>query len=153
VSRPTALFTQLSVATVAGTGAVYAWMAWLAEPVDEFAVVNHPWQPATRDLHLLAAPLLVFACGVLWRTHVWERIRSGFAERRRTGIVLALALAPMVASGYLLQVAVDPSWRAVWVWSHGITSALWVATYVAHLLTPSAGDEEDEEDRPGEPTA
>ena len=30
-------------------------MAYFATPTDEFAVVNHPWQPAVRDLHILAA--------------------------------------------------------------------------------------------------
>ena len=146
MSRSTALFTHLALAAVAGSGAVYAWMAWIAEPADEFAVVNHPWQPTTRDLHLLTAPLLVFACGLLWRTHVWERLREGFRERRASGRALALGLAPMVASGYLLQVAVDPFWRSVWVWTHGVVSVLWAATYAIHLLTPAATEEEAQEE-------
>jgi hypothetical protein len=31
-------------------------MRCLAEPADEWAVVNHPWQPHLQHLHVLAAP-------------------------------------------------------------------------------------------------
>jgi hypothetical protein len=121
---------------VGGTGLLYAWMRYLAEPADEFAVVNHPWQPQVQHLHVLAAPLLVFATGLIWTDHVWKRVRSGFKPRRRLGLSLFGLLVPMIASGYLLQVAVAEGTRAFWGWTHLVTSLAWAAVYVAHQLAP-----------------
>lgn len=134
MTRRTAWLVHVSTALIAGTGLVYAWMAWFAVPEDEFAVVGHPLQPTFQHLHVLAAPIVVFACGLVWRGHVWGRIRSGFRPRRRTGIALAALLLPMIASGYLLQVTTSEALHAVWVWTHVATSCAWTAVYVAHQL-------------------
>ena len=139
MSRGTAWFTHACVASVAVTGAVYAWMAWVTEPADELSVVNHPWQPALREAHVLAAPWLVFAVGVLWRVHIWGHIRAGFRARRRTGLVLAVLFAPMALSGYLLQVSVSPTWLSFWVWTHGVTGFAWATAFVIHLATSVVG--------------
>lgn len=135
MTKRTAWFLHLSALLVGGTGLVFGWMLYLAEPVDEFAIVNHPWQPDVQHLHVLTAPLLVFTCGLIWFAHVWRRIRSGYPHRRKTGIVLAVLLGPMIASGYLIQVSVDPTWRLAWVWTHGVSSSLWVIVYVAHQFS------------------
>lgn len=120
---------------VGGTGLVYAWMVYFAESADEFAVVNHPWQPDVQHAHVVVAPLAIFAVGLVFQRHVWARIRSGYRPRRPTGLLLALSFAPMVLSGYLLQVAADPAWRTAWTWVHVATSVLWVLGYAAHLVS------------------
>jgi hypothetical protein len=89
---------------VVGTGIVYAVMKYLMEPADEWTVVNHPWQPHVQHLHVLAAPLLVFAGGLIWRHHVLKRLRDKGSNGRASGLALALQFAPMVLSGYLIQV-------------------------------------------------
>ena len=136
MTRGEAWCQHLANALVGGTGLVYAWMRYLAEPADEFAVVNHPWQPDVQHLHVLTAPLLVFATGLIWADHVWKRVRSGFKPRRRLGLGLVSLLVPMIASGYLLQVAVEEGTRAFWGWTHLVTSLGWIALYAAHQLAP-----------------
>jgi hypothetical protein len=127
---------HISTLLVGGTGLVYAWMLYFVRPIDPYAVVNHAWQPQTQHLHVLAAPLLVFGVGVIWRRHVWahwtQKVRRGFL----TGVTLGLTLVPMVASGYLIQTAVDPAWRKAWVVVHLIASGLWVMGYLAHQVRP-----------------
>src|SRR5262249_30052763 len=118
----------------AGTGAVYAWMRWWLQPVDEFAVVNHPWQPTVQHLHVLAAPLLVFAVGLVWSAHALPRLRERNPARRRTGLILVLGLWPMVLTGVLVQVVADERWRVVAGYAHGVASALWTASYGGHAL-------------------
>jgi hypothetical protein len=115
------------------TGLVYAWMVYLAEPADPEALVGHPWQPHVQHLHVLVAPLLVFAVGFVWQKHIWCHVRSGLRARRWSGLSMIGMLVPMVASGYLLQTAVDPTWRRVWVVVHVATSLLWVVSYLGHL--------------------
>lgn len=120
---------------VGGTGIVYAVMRYLLEPADEWAVVNHPWQPHVQHLHILVAPLLVFACGIIWRGHVASKLRNGNGNGngRRSGPGLLLALAPMVVSGYLIQTTVAESWRQVWTVLHLFSSGVWIVVFVGHL--------------------
>jgi hypothetical protein len=134
VTRAEALFLQVANLLVAGTGLLYAWALYLAEPSDPFAVVNHPWQPHFQHLHVLAAPFLLFAVGLVWRRHVAACWRLEVRERHRSGATLAWMLAPMALSGYLLQTAVDAEWRRAWLVVHLATSGLWVLGYAAHQL-------------------
>lgn len=135
MTRFEAWLLHLSTLLVGGTGLVYAVIRYLMEPVDPYSVVNHPWQPAVQHLHILAAPLLVFAVGLVWRRHVLMHWRSGVDQRRRSGIGLVLTMTPMVVSGYLIQVAVEERWRAVWVVVHCAASGLWLLGYLVHLAT------------------
>ncbi len=121
---------------VGGTGLVYAWMRYLVKPADEFAVLNHPWQGSVQHLHVLVAPLFVFATGLIWSDHVWRRVRSGHRPRRKLGLALFSLCLPMVATGYLLQVASDETWRRGYAWSHAALSLAWIALYIGHQLAP-----------------
>lgn len=132
-SRGEAWFTQISVLLVGGSGLIYAWMCYLAEPEDPYAVVNHPWQPDLQHLHVLVAPLLVFGLGWLWSGHLRAGLRRGVRRPSRMGVSAVLFALPMVLSGYLLQITVEEAWRKTWVVVHVVTSLLWLAAYLAHL--------------------
>lgn len=118
------------------TGVAYFVLKDLVEPDPEaFSVVSHPWQPHAQHLHVLFAPLLVLSFGVLLRQHVLARLlNSAWKRSRRTGWTLALMVLPMIATGYLLQVSVEETWRSVWKWSHLGTSLVFVGGYLAHAL-------------------
>lgn len=118
---------------VSGTGLIYAWMRYLVQPTDEWAVVNHPWQPLVQHLHVLAAPTLVFAVGLIWYGHIAKKFRNG-RHNRIAGIALTALFLPMTASGYLVQVAVDEQWRQRWIWVHVAASVLWIGTFIAHQI-------------------
>ena len=121
---------------VGGTGLVFGWMRYFARPTDEFALVNHPLEPALQRWHILLAPLLIFTVANVWSPHVWARIRSGFRARRATGLTLAALFWPMAASGYLLQTSTAPAWRQTWVVLHVATSLAWMAFLGLHLSRP-----------------
>lgn len=132
MSRIEAWFLHLSTALVGVTGLVYAWMLYLVEPADPFSVAHHPLQPLTQHAHVVMAPFLIFAVGLIWRRHVWSSWRGGNPDRRRSGLALASTFGPMALSGYLLQVAVDPTWKKICVVLHVATSLLWLAGYLGH---------------------
>lgn len=134
MSRAEAWAVHVATVLVGGTGLIYAFMRYLMRPADPWAVVHHPLQPTVQHLHVLTAPLLVFAAGLIWRQHVWEHLRRGTARRRRSGLALLLGLAPMIASGYLLQTTVSESWRRAWVVVHCAASGLWLLAWGVHLL-------------------
>lgn len=135
MTRFEAWLVHLANLLVGGTGLVYAWFRYFAAPVDEFSAV-HPAQGLAQHAHVLTAPLLVFALGLIWRGHVWAGFRLGSAARRRSGVALLALAAPMVASGYLLQVAVEPAWRQAWIVVHVTASLAWIVGTLAHQLTP-----------------
>lgn len=135
MSRWEAWTLHVGTTLVGGTGVIYAWMIYFATPSDPFAVVNSPWQPLVQHLHVLFAPLLVFGAGIIWKRHALFKLRLDDTTRRRSGLSLLWTLAPMIVSGYLLQIAVDETWRQVWVWVHVSASALWIVGYVGHQLS------------------
>lgn len=124
---------------VGGTGLVYAGMKYLMDPLDEWAVVNHPWQPHLQHLHVIVAPLMVFALGLYWKGHVVSKIGAGRGGGRVTGWLLVLQMLPVVLSGYLIQVTVSEGWRTAWVWVHVATGILWIIAWLAHRLRSKNG--------------
>jgi hypothetical protein len=132
VSRFERRLLHLATLLVGGTGLIYVWMLYFVRPADPYAVVNHPWQPQVQHLHVLAAPLLVFGAGVIWRRHVWAQWQRRVPQGLKSGVALGLTLLPMIASGYLIQTATDDTWRKIWVGVHLTTSGLWLAGYVVH---------------------
>jgi hypothetical protein len=136
VSRFERYCLHLSTLLVGGTGLVYAWMLYFVPPTDPYAVVNHPWQPGTQHLHILVAPLLVFAVGLVWQRHIAAHWKRGVKKRRSSGIFMVLTMVPMVASGYLIQTATGDGWRKAWVGIHLAASGLWLAFYLGHQVVP-----------------
>lgn len=132
MTRGESTLLRLAHWAVALSGLVWAWMIYFAVSSDPYAAVNHPWQPRVHAAHVLAAPALILAVGLIWRAHAWARIRSGFRSRRATGIGLALLFLPMAASGYLLEVTVEESARAAWSWIHLAASLAWVGCWILH---------------------
>ncbi len=134
MSRAEAWFHHLANLLVGATGLLYAWTLYLCTPEDEFALVNHPWQPDLHHAHLWTAPLVVFSAGMLWKQHGMRKLRQPEAVRKGSGVGLLGTAWPMILSGYWLQTAVEPSWRQAWPIVHLLSSGLWLAAYLGHQL-------------------
>jgi hypothetical protein len=116
------------------TGLGYGWLRYFGQVQGDFGPEPHRLQGPFQHLHVLTAPLLLFALGMVVRGHLWPKLRGGRPEGRRTGIFLALVLAPMALSAYGLQISTEPAWRNGLAWVHGVTSLLFLAAYLIHLL-------------------
>lgn len=125
-------FTTLS-AIVIVTGVLYFWMKDLLTPADPFAVINHPLQPLMQRLHVLAAPLFLVAFGMVVTAHVTWKLRNG-RQLRLSGLITLTTIGLMAASGYLLQVAVDETWRRVWVVLHLTSGGVFIVAYGWHFV-------------------
>ena len=128
------LLIHISNLAVVGTGLVYAVMLYFLKSDDPFSIVNHPWQPHMQHLHVLTAPLFIFAVGLIWRRHIWGHWTRKIPQGRSSGSSLLFLLVPMALSGYLLQTAVDPAWRNIWTWIHVATSSVWTLAFVVHFF-------------------
>jgi hypothetical protein len=135
MSRAQVLCLHLSLFLTTATGVVFACMKYFLKPADEFAVVNHPLQPWMLSSHVVVAPLLVFALGWIFGDHILPKMQMKSAPARRSGVWSAILIAPMVVSGYLLQVSTSDTMRTSMAASHWIASALFVGGYVAHLVS------------------
>lgn len=126
-------FNILSTA-VTVTGFAYFWMKYAIEPVDPFAVVNHPWQMAMLNLHLIASPLFVLVFGIILNSHVMKKLRATRLPNRRTGYTSLSTFAAMVSSGYLLQVTSSEQWLQALVVLHVASGAVFAVAYGIHLV-------------------
>lgn len=116
------------------TGGVYAWMKHLMDPVNEWAVINHPLQPWVLKAHILVAPVMVFAVGLVTMSHIWPLFRSGLPRGRQTGIWTAATFGPLVLSGYLIQAITLPVLLAVVSWTHLGLGVVVTAAFVGHRV-------------------
>ena len=115
------------------TGVIYFWMKYLLEQDDPFSVINHPLQSLTLDLHILASPLLLLVFGIIFKPHVLQKIRNHCSANQRSGWIILLSCLPMVASGYLLQILVDPLLFRVSLVIHLASGTFFGATGLIHL--------------------
>jgi hypothetical protein len=122
-----------SVLTVL-TGAIYGWMKYWVVTNDPFAVVNHPLQPFVLKAHIIVAPLLTFAIGLVATRHVWRHIRAGVRLGRRTGYTTALMLAPMILSGYLIQAVTGEGMLQAMAFSHIAFGVVYAIGLLVHRV-------------------
>lgn len=126
---------HLSIWTSAGTGLIYLIMKHLLRSEDPFSVVNHPWQPHVLAAHVLLTPLLIFSLGLIAREHVLGRFQDERPHRsRRSGVATIALAAPMIASGYLMQVVTEPALRRVLAGAHIATGVLYTLLFASHLV-------------------
>ncbi|HET7039393.1 MAG TPA: hypothetical protein VFH97_05865 [Gemmatimonadales bacterium] len=123
---------RITTALVTLTGLVYAWMKYLLEPAEPWAAINHPLQPLVLKAHILAAPLLVFALGMIVTRHVWRHIRERVGTGRRSGWSLVLTAATMTASGYLIQAVTHEGWLHWLAMAHLATGTVFAASILLH---------------------
>jgi len=123
------------------SGGVYGWMKYLLRTDDPYAVVNHPLQPIFLKVHILSAPVLVFALGLVFSRHVVERFQAGLPRGRRSGLVTWAAIVPMIASGYLVQTTTGAGWLKALIALHLVAGGLYWVGFLAHRVTASNGKE------------
>lgn len=114
------------------TGIVYFWMKHFLEPADPWAVINHPLQPWVLKAHIIVAPVMIFAVGLIATEHIWRHFRSSMRLSRRSGLMTMWLLAPMILTGYLIQAVTHRGWLAVIVWTHIVTGVLYLAGLGIH---------------------
>jgi hypothetical protein len=124
---------HLSTIVLAVTGGVYAYMHYLMKPADPFSVINHPLEPYLLDLHIISAPVLVIAIGIILHSHILFKIENGSRAARKSGLILIPLFLIMAASGYLLQIT-SGSTNRIFFWTHLGSGSLWALVYGAHHI-------------------
>ena len=121
-----------AITAISGVGLL--WTKYFVEASDPWAVVNSPLQPWLLRSHLVAAPFLVFAIGLITTKHIWRHFRAAPRVGRRTGVTTGLVIFPMIISGYLIQVITGRGWLAAMVIAHIATGLLYAAGLTLHQV-------------------
>jgi uncharacterized membrane protein len=116
------------------SGIVYWWMDHMMEPVGEWAVINHPLQPLVLKAHILSAPVLVFAVGLVATDHIWRHFRNDVRLGRRSGVSMMWVVGPMVLTGYLIQAVIHPGWLVFLAWLHLGSGVVYVLALLLHQV-------------------
>jgi hypothetical protein len=125
---------NVTALVVAVTGFAYFWMKYLIQNDDPFAVLNHPWESAMLNVHLLASPPFILIFGIILNSHILRKLGASKMPNRKTGIVSFATFAAMACSGYLLQVTMSETLMRALVIVHVGTGAVFTVTYAAHLV-------------------
>ena len=134
MSRWQAWSSHVVTVLLAGSGIVFFVMKYLVTTDDPFAVVNHPLQPLMLDLHLLAAPALIFLFGLMFESHIQKKLQSAGRVNRRSGVVAAITFGMMSLTGYALQVSAIETLSRVALILHLVSSGVFVLSYIAHQV-------------------
>ena len=117
---------------VAVTGFVYMGMKYGLQPAQPWDAVNHPLQPLVLKLHILSAPFLVFAIGLIATRHIWRHYRENVIKGRRSGITTVLVAGPMVLTGYLIQAVTHVGWLQALAIAHIAFSVVFTVGMLVH---------------------
>ncbi len=123
---------HILTALVSVTGIVFFAMKYMMATADPFALINHPLQPAMLDIHILAAPFLILVLGIMYSSHISDKLDTGNKVNRRSGIAMLLSLLPMILSGYLLQVSTSAFLSKLILVLHLVSGLAFAGTYAFH---------------------
>jgi hypothetical protein len=141
VKRWAVFLSHLACAFVGLSGIAYGVMKYFLPASDPDSRVGHPWQQPMLKVHILAAPFLVFALGLVFSGHALARLRGGMDPGRASGAGLLGLAAPMVLTGALIQVLTGDAARQRTGWIHAALGAVYLLAYAAHLLKKKPDDE------------
>lgn len=115
-------------------GIAYAVVKYFMGAADELGVYPHPSLPLYQYAHIISVPLLVFAFGFIFQSHIQAKINSNAKANWVSGYILIITFGLMVFSGYFLQTAISGKNREICLIVHLVLSGLWCISYTYHHI-------------------
>ena len=111
-------FVYISTIAAFISGVLYIGLRTFAEPEDPWAIVNHPLEPWALKAHILTAPIMLFAVGLITAQHIIRSLRSSLPNGRQSGLIMTVLFGPLALTGYLLQTVISPLVTSILSWTH-----------------------------------
>lgn len=124
----------ITAVLVTATGVGLLWTKYFVPANDPWSVINHPLQPWFLKAHIITAPLLIFAIGLIATRHIWPHYQARIRRGRRSGILTALFTLPMILTGYLIQVVTHVGWLRALAISHIVLGLVFAAGLAVHQI-------------------
>ncbi|MBT8461652.1 MAG: hypothetical protein KJO44_03945 [Gemmatimonadetes bacterium] len=116
------------------TGLGFMWAKYFVPPPDQWSVVNHPLEPWFLKLHIVVAPVFVFAVGLVATRHIIPHLKKREPSGRRSGLIMVWMLLPMALTGYLVQVVSSPRWLVPLAIVHIVTGCAFLVGIAGHRV-------------------
>ena len=116
------------------TGLGFMWAKYFVPPPDQWSVVNHPLEPWFLKLHIVTAPVFVFAVGLIATRHIIPHLKKREPSGRRSGLIMVWMFLPMALTGYLIQVVSSPRWLVPLVVVHILTGCAFLLGIAGHRV-------------------
>lgn len=129
----------VSSVLVTVTGGMYLGMKYLLPEPAGFSIIRHPLQPLVLNLHIITAPLLLFAIGAVAVRHIWRHLVAKTPQGRRTGWSVAIVTIPMIFTGYCLQVFTSEGWLRGLAIGHIATGVVYGGGLFLHQIMVRRG--------------
>ena len=134
MKRWAVVLNHLACLFVGLSGLAYGAMKYFLAGADPDSRVGDPWQQPMLKVHVLTAPFLIFALGLVFSVHALQRLKGGEDPGRASGVGLLALAAPLVLTGPLIQVLTGDAARQWTGWIHAALGVVYVLAYVGHLL-------------------
>ena len=134
MKRWAALLNHAACLLVGLSGVAYGVLKTFMPATDPDSRAGHPWQQPMLKAHVLTAPFLIFALGLVFSGHALARLKGGEDPGRTSGAGLLALAAPLVLTGPLIQVLTGDAARQWTGWIHAALGVVYVLAYAAHLL-------------------
>ena len=141
MKRWAVVLNHLACVFVGLSGVAYGVMKYFMAGSDPDSRAGHAWQQPMLKLHVLAAPFLVFALGLVFSGHALARLKGGTDAGRASGSGLLGLAAPMILAGALVQVLTGDAARQWTGWIHAGLGVVYLLAYAAHFLKKKPDDE------------
>ncbi len=90
-------------------GILYFFYDFFLKVETPFGLRPHPQTSSLLHLHIITVPLLLIMFGILWKGHIYSKLKSDHKERKRSGVAILILFSLMCLSGYMLQLALGVS--------------------------------------------
>jgi hypothetical protein len=141
MKRWAVVLNHLACLFVGLSGLAYGAMKYFVAGSDPDSRVGHPWQQPMLKLHVLTAPFLIFALGLVFSGHALARLKGGMDAGRASGSGLLGLAAPMILTGVMVQVLTGDAARQWTGWIHAGLGVVYLLAYAAHFLKKKPDDE------------
>jgi hypothetical protein len=132
-----AVWGTASLAGVTGIG--FFWAKYLVQTSDPWAAINHPLQPWFLKAHILVVPIFIFVVGAVSVRHFWMQWANGVLHGRTSGALAALTVAPLVLTGYLLQVITHEFLLSLMAITHIVLGIVFCGGMLVHQVFVKRG--------------
>lgn len=140
MKRWEAWINHAGLAAISVSGVAYGIFKYFVPGSDPDSRIGHPWQTVLLKAHILAAPLAVFAIGLLFRRHALARILMKETTGRRSGAIMFWIVLPLTLTGYLIPVFVDRTAVRAAGWSHALLGLVFVLGFAFHPRPKASSD-------------
>ncbi len=134
MKRWAAVLNHVACLLVGLSGVAYGVMKYFMAGTDPDSRAGHPWQQPVLKVHVLTAPFLIFALGLVFSSHALKRLQGGEDPGRTSGAGLLALASPLVLTGPLIQILTGDAARQWTGWVHAALGAVYLLVYAAHLL-------------------